>query len=269
MTDDRIAECVPCTTLRKRYLRLKNMDTKARLTECETLISDVSPLVHEFVKAAGELGGYDRREDRFYPEGQRKTTPHVKKGATEMFGSLRRQPVTVPDIPSYTFRITDREINPLRTIGVRALDGTSVSRKGRAGGGLDYIGLLEGSAAIPILGEIKAGVDNDTYYAFVQLLTYLTELSTPAQLARANKYLFGERLRLNEPIRFDLHVLLADYNAKGKEKQAILQGTRLLAKAFRTKMEGIMGARHSLGLVLCLRTSMSTFAGSLELVWPA
>lgn len=269
MPDDRTAECVPCTTLRKRYLRLKKMDTQARLTECETLISDVSPLVHEFVQAAEELKGYDRSGDRFYPKGQRKTTPHVKKGATEMLGRLMKEVVTVPAIPSYTFRITDREINPLRTAGILAPDGSTASRKGRGAGGLDYVGLLEGSSAIPILGEIKAGVDHDPYYAFVQLLTYLTELSTPPQLLRAKEHLFGERLRLDEPVRFDLHILLADYNARGKLKQAILQGTSLVAKAFRAKLEGIVEMRHPLGRVLCLRTPQGTFEGSLELVWTA
>lgn len=262
------ANKVPITGLRKRYLRLgyPGVSTRQRRQECDELTSDVTPLVNEFVKALDELRSYDRREDPFYPDHQRKTTARLKKGATEMFGKLEEQgqPVSVLGIPAYSFIIVDREINPLRTVGVRSPDGTPASRKGRVGGGLDYVGLLEGPSRTPILGEIKAGSDKDTYYAFVQLLTYLSELSTPAQLARANKHLFKGKLAY--PARYDLHILLADYNDRG-QRGPIIESTHNLAVALKVGLTAAVGGGHTLGRVLCLKATVRDFADSLEVIW--
>lgn len=63
--------------------------------------------------------------------------------------------------------------------------------------------------------EKKVNSDADAYYAIVQLLTYLSELSSDAQTTRASRFLFNSGLEV--PARYDLHILLGDYNNRRKK----------------------------------------------------
>ena len=92
------------------------------------------------------------------------------------------------------------------------------------------------------------------------------ELSSKAQFTRANRFLFKRRLVY--PARFDLHILLWDYNDRG-QKGPIINDTCRLATAFKARLTAAVGASCTLGRVLCLKEPPGTFAGALDLVWSA
>ncbi len=69
---------------------------------------------------------------------------------------------------AYRFRYIEREIPTLRAAGV--------GRPESGRGGIDYVALrTSGKREQPCLGEIKVGADQNAFYAFIQLLTYLTD----------------------------------------------------------------------------------------------
>ena len=253
---------VPFTRLRKRYKRLgqTKVSTQHRREECDQqLAADAKPLVDEFREAVDLMESYDNRGEPFFPKTGR-VEKTVKEGTVEVTRLLKQaRLVDVREMESYSFKYVEREVNPLRTTRGDFFDGTRSSA-----GGIDYVGLLQGNPPTPILGEIKARSDKDAYYAFVQLLTYLSELSSEAQFTRANEVLFERRLVY--PVRFDLHILLWKYNDRG-QRGPIIKSTCQLARAFKERLTAAMGASCTLGRVLCLRNPTGTFAGALNLVW--
>jgi len=269
MTPDSTTRAVPITCLRKRYDRLgqTGVSTRERHNECTQLAREVTPLLDEFLDAVHDLESYDNRCEGFYPE-EGRLDPKARKpdGGTGVVTDrlAAHHPVAVSKLVLYEFEYMHREVNPLRTTRGKFVDGTPATPTGK--GGIDYVALLDGRSPTPILGEIKVGSDKDAYYAFVQLLTYLSELSSKAQITRANKFLFNSRLV--DPVRFDLHIMLWNYNDRG-QKGPIIDATCRLAATFKARLAAAVGASSTLGQVLCLRDPPGTFAGALDLVWSA
>lgn len=113
---------------------------------------------------------------------------------------------------------------------------------------MDYVGCNEQR---PILGEIKWKGDKNPFYAFIQLLTYLSEMATPNQIERSVKHkLFGEKL--TAIAAFDLHIFLANFNDRGA-KGDLIELTHELADMFKMRLKNdhpeVAGC---LGDVLCL-----------------
>jgi len=169
---------------------------------------------------------------------------------------LQAGTVSVPALEGYEFLIMDYEIGPRRATGAGA--------RASGAGGIDYVALSQGTPRVPILGEIKVGNDKDTFYAFVQLLYYLSEMSSEAQVDRANRHLFGRAVCF--PAKWDLHILLCDFNDRG-EKGPIVEETYRLAKAFCGRLGEFADARARLGRVLCLGLGKSQSGRTLELIW--
>ena len=116
------------------------------------------------------------------------------KNDNRIFALLRdHQNVRVGDVPDgHEFRLIERKIPTQRITGADDPD------SGR--GGMDYIAVRN---ATPILGEIKVKDDANSFYAFIQLLTYLSEMATPNQIQRAIGHkLFGSVIE--EISSFDL-----------------------------------------------------------------
>ena len=112
-------------------------------------------------------------------------------------GSMR-----IDDMP-YAFTFLHREVPHLRT----ATRAEQLEK-----GWIDYVARTE---ARPILGEIKWGSDENPFYAFLQLLTYLSEIATPNQIQRSvQQELFGKPGFVTPT--FDLHIFLANFNDRGK-----------------------------------------------------
>lgn len=156
----------------------------------------------------------------------------------------------------YQFTYLNRQLPPLRREG--AGEPTS------GAGGIDYTAR---SGPRPVLGEVKRESDQNPFYALVQLLTYLSEMATEKQVARATQHEeFGLSLAFPQP--FDLHILLADFNDRG-EKGPLIDLTRRLAAAFKTRLAIYpVPAAAVVGTVMCLRLDSGAFADRyVDCVW--
>lgn len=117
----------------------------------------------------------------------------------------------------------EREIDPRRATCSIYDFGGPASHSGT--GGIDFIAWKNNK---PFIGEVKTRTDKNAFYAFVQVLTYWSELSTPNQIERCNNFkLFGKDLDNQE---FSLGIIFADYNHNSKIKNQILTQTKELAK---------------------------------------
>jgi hypothetical protein len=135
--------------------------------------------------------------------------------------------------PSYNFKYIDREIAPLRTTSAKFDTGKSAKSSGN--GGIDFIGWNTANE-LPILGEIKINNDQNPFYAIIQLLTYLSEISTPSQIARCNthKLFNGKQLTIDQ--EFYLYVVLHNYRIENNSLKNILELSRNLAQNITVKI---------------------------------
>lgn len=156
----------------------------------------------------------------------------------------------------YSFEVTNREVPPLRS--------AKCGKPRSAAGGIDYVGNSKGGR--PILGEIKYKSDKNSFFAFVQLLAYLSLMATDHQICRAKKYgLFGADLK--NPARFDLHILLADFNDRGK-KGPLIDKTKRLAGRFLDELHAMSHpAAKRIGTILCLKMHTVRYHGKLDIAW--
>ena len=151
--------------------------------------------------------------------------------------------ITVGTQPPYKFQYVEREVPHLRTE-------TMVEQDGK--GWIDYIAKSDGT---PILGEIKYNGDQNPFYAFIQLITYLSEMATENQIERANNHkLFGDGVEDIES--FDLHIFLANFNDRG-EKGKLIDLTFKLAKGFMKRLEEYPELSQMIRNILCISATIN------------
>jgi hypothetical protein len=145
----------------------------------------------------------------------------------------------------YSFHYVNRQVPPFRQ------EGAGAPRS--AAGGIDYTAV---AGKTPVLGEIKRSGDKNAFYAFIQLLLYLSEMATANQVARATKHKeFGVVLKHPQP--FDLHILLTDLNPRS-ETLDLIKKTRDLANTFRESLG--KEDKGVLGKILCMQMESAHFA---------
>lgn len=136
----------------------------------------------------------------------------------------------------YDFDYIEREVSPLRTTNAIYSNNSSARRSGT--GGLDFIG-WNTTKNLPVLGEIKVKEDQNPFYALIQLLTYLSEISTPNQIDRINKYMhFGIANRLSANTKFYLYIISCRQINPNKYDQ-LLPGVKDLVKNIGTQIKQI------------------------------
>ena len=168
-----------------------------------------------------------------------------------------RQSVAVTNGPrGYSFRCVGHQVPPSRQ--------TRVGRPKEAVGAIDYTAV---AGKTPILGEIKRSGDKNPFYAFVQLLTYLSEVAAPNQVRSTREQNeFG--IPLGDPQPFDLHILLTDLDERSATL-GLIEPTRQLAELFRARLS--RQQQQILGKMLCLRIDSAVFAEStdptIECLW--
>lgn len=252
-----MSRTVPNTLLHDYYYdELRTFSTEKQTAECRRLIEDPSWLVERFLSSLAGFEQYRNPED-FGSKTRKVLDPGTAVGKLASAGTIR----VTGGADAYAFRYMGREINPWRT--TRAFFESGASAKNTGAGGVDYLGRVVGEDR-PILGEIKVGSDQTPFYAFVQLLNYLSKFATANQVERCHRHeVFGGAL--SWPPRFDLHILLADFNDRGKKRDTIPL-TRELASAF---LDGLAaaGQRDLVGQVMCLRMEVATFDGAVSQVW--
>ena len=213
------------TFLRELYEVLSCFSTATHSSMCDDLLRQLTAkggdnLAAYFADALQANQTFSQIEQPFIPD-----TRSGKTGTNPVAGALAKaSPLTVvlPSAELYEFTFRHREIPHLRA---------ATQSEQHDKGWIDYVARIGLS---PILGEIKWKDDKNPFYAFVQLLTYLSEIATAAQIARSIRHdLFGPDL---PPVpAFDLHLVLANFNDRG-EKGKLIGPTQQLASAFKKRL---------------------------------
>lgn len=245
------------------------LSTASRTSVCNDLIRRPQKLVDLFLESRADRLDYANVDQPFIdPISLQNRTPITAEstGTNYVVYLLQQQPPLIKDESGdqlgYSFQYAEREVPPLRI--------TDAGLPSSGGGGIDYIAHRTDSPnPAPILGEIKRHDDKDAFYAFVQLLTYLSSMGTPSQIARANEHsTFGAAI--GDSPRFDLHILLADFNDRG-ERGPLIELTHQLASLFRQKLESQIEYPDVLGEIMCLKMDTAHYAEaevkSLSLIW--
>lgn len=264
------------TRLRHLYESLHGFSTGTQKLMCRDLCSGLESktktnLADLFAEAISENTKLDEIVEPFFTdemlknrhqtEIEREESDRDAKGTVRVTNAMKQRDsmnIRLADDESYQLDFIQREVPHLRG---------QKGGKPRNKAWIDYIAVTNGR---PILGEIKCGSDQNPFYAFIQLLTYLTELATPSQSRRAMSHeLFGEKCQTMNC--FDLHILLTDFNERS-EKWKLRQPTEQLAQQFKKCLERDYAEYAKLvGRVLCVSTMVENVeAGDdLDCCWYA
>jgi hypothetical protein len=255
-------------TLRSIYEGLSGCSTANHIGMCDDFLKRINAsendnLAQLFADAFVSNRNFNQVEQSFVDENllrDRKPLSKASKGTNRVaYAMSEAGKIDVKTSPSYEFQYLEREVPHLRT---------EKSNEHKDKGWIDYIAA---SNTTPILGEIKYDSDQNPFYAFVQILTYLSEMATPHQITRAVRHrLFGDSI--DTIISFDLHIFLANFNDRG-EKGRLIEPTRQLAVAFKERLQhDNPEAADCVGKILCIageiEKSTSTFS-DVKLLWVA
>lgn len=237
------------TRLRKLYEVLNDFSTATHIEMCNDLLRRLKS------KGADNLASYfaDALEaNSDLPEIKVTFIPvnrGNKTGRNPVTNAMSKEtaPLKLDTTPPYEFKYLHREVPHLR-----AASRAEQQEKGW----IDYVAHTthlsgHGEANRPILGEVKWHNDENPLYAFVQLLTYLSEIATPNQIARGLQHqLFGSAI--TAITSFDLHIFLGNFNDRG-EKGQLIDLTRQLAFAFKQRLQqDHPETAHCLESILCI-----------------
>ncbi len=182
---------------------------------------------------------YDNISEGFIGK-KRKSASNIStaKGTTKVTSILENgNRENVVSDNAYNFEFIEREISPLRT--TRSYYDTGEPAKKSGSGGIDFIG-RNLTNNLPILGEIKVDGDQNPFYALIQLLTYLSELSTKKQVERAKKHLlFGNQINLKFPVEFYLYILSSRTKNPSAKYDTMLSNAKKLASKIEKKIPQI------------------------------
>lgn len=238
------------TFLRELYDVLSCFSTATHIRMCNDFLNKLNKskrrdhLAAYFARALeANKGDINQIEVPFLP-----VTRSGKSGTNPVASVMAKSSplrVAIPSIGPYAFTFLQREIPHLRAA-------TKREQKNKAW--IDYAAVSE---CRPILGEIKWQDDKNAFYAFVQLLTYLSEMATPNQIERSIRYhLFGKDVSVI--VGFDLHILLVNCKDHGGKKP-LVDLTYQLASAFKKKLrEDYPAVAACLGDVLCIAARIET-----------
>ena len=257
-----MSRIIPVTALHRYYESLSGKNTSEQTQACSEFLRDPQRLLTLFLESLAEFEAYCNLDEGF-GSSSRKPLGEDDPRHRVVYKLASSETIRVPEADGdYVFRYVGREINPWRTTKSTFSDG----RLGRSSGsgGVDYLGRTLSGSERPILGEIKATSDQTAFYAFIQLLNYLSKFGTRNQVARCDKFLVFDG-PVTYPPRFDLHLLMADFNDRGT-KQETIGKTRDLADAFRQGV-GEMGQGDLVGRILCLRMDVENYSGTLHREW--
>lgn len=209
-----------------------------------------------FADALAENAAFNYAHERFLTHAERANVQTVRTRVHDCLSSPQRNPITVQlESQQYRFSYLGREFSPLRHLGL---------------GWVDYFAKTD---IRPVLGEVKCNDDKNPFYAFIQLLTYLSETATENQIRRAQAHR-ELQIDVTFPQPFDLHILLVDHQAfkPASTKHQLIDSTRRLAEQFKQAL----ATRHPsaaavVGNVLCLRLNSDAFDQvspvSLDCIW--
>lgn len=228
---------ISITKLRKFYESLPKLSspTEEQLSILEDYNrgNNYTKLIDLYKESKKDFSGYKNIDEPFLPlnlSHRRKFLNKVgvisKTRHVTLVFEERKNKIDVDDA-NYNFEYIQREVPTSRTPKTKSEAGIKES----GAGGIDFIG-SNYKKHLPILGEIKVGGDQNSFYALIQLLTYLSELSTHNQIERINNKTnpnpFGNISQFSSKNSFYLYIVLV-FSEYGKLKQQILTETQKLA----------------------------------------
>jgi hypothetical protein len=227
---------VPSTKLRALYEALKSLHLSTDTQKC--IMQDLlrkgnhKGLVNLFDESYNHIEStYDNiNEPIFSPNAKRKPiigTTSIKS-TNDIISQFLSNNKVIVDPPEYDFDYIEREVSPLRTSNAIYANNLPARRSGT--GGLDFIG-WNTLRNLPVLGEIKVRDDQNPFYALIQLLTYLSEISTPKQIDRINNYKhFGPANSLSTNTKFYLYIISCRQLNPKKKYDLLLPDVKVLVK---------------------------------------
>lgn len=227
---------VPSTKLRALYESLTSLHlstaTQNRIMQDLLVKDNHKGLVKLFEESYEHIKTYDNiNEPIINLNAKRKpiqVTTSIKStnDVISHFQSNNKKVCVAPSI--YDFEYIEREVSPLRTTNAIYENQLSARRSGT--GGIDFIG-WNTSRNLPVLGEIKVKDDQNPFYALIQLLTYLSEISTPNQIDRINNFKhFGTANNLSSNTKFYLYIISCREIIPNKKYDQLLPSAKVLAK---------------------------------------
>ena len=228
---------IPTTKLRDFYnlLRLFSPRTQESILEDFLRRDNVTHLVNIFEESKKHFSQYKNIDERFRSQSPRKlpTRSSGIKNTSDITAIFEENPIRdVVNKKSLNFEYLYRELSPIRTTHARFDKGTS--GRGAGIGGVDFIA-RNLRYDLPILGEIKVNHDQTPFLALIQLLTYLSELSTPNQRKRIKKWqLFTEVIPPDAP--FFLYILTCHTRKKASYWDRILEKSMSLAARLKRRL---------------------------------
>jgi len=250
------------TSLRTRYERACAKDLAAQTRECIEYLQNPEILMAEFSDSFLMAQTMDTREQDFrcaelpIPTRRRRTDHAVRR-------LVAAPALSVPGPTPYRFKYVARDIVPLWTAPQDESEDVMESRRFK---GLDYVAITQEPFPVPVLGVVVPPDTPAPYLSLLRVLTCLAEVSTEAQMERANRFLF--RGILSCPTAFDIHLLRVCPDTPC-EPTALGQLTRDLAEVFHLRVQEEWQVPDVLRHALCLEmpSPKKDFDGKLRLLW--
>jgi hypothetical protein len=230
----------PSTILRQRFERARALSPEAQMRECVDYLQNPEVLIQEFVDAYSAVENCcDAEEQLFRAVPPASDEPPERKALLDRIFAAK--PVTVFDTTPYEFSCVARDI---------ASVSGSVSGSIPRVDGLDYLGLTIGEDPVGVLGVVQYADETSPFTLFLRLITCLSEMAPPAQLAAADTALW--KGALGSEGKLDLHLLLRD--GEIEPAQATLrQLTHDLAEVFYAGMSEEWQFPDVLRNLICLQ----------------
>lgn len=259
---------IPKTKLHYFYDSLRRRRVSGQLNICENLMKNPECLLSLYTNACNDLSRYSNVEEGFVSVSNKRKQlkfSRIIKNTPQLLALFEIQrDLKVDRNGALDFKYIEREINPLRT--TRSIFETGIPGSSSGGGGLDFIGINK--EYNPVLGEVKIKADQNAFYAFIQLLTYCSELFTKNQIERINRYhLFGE-YKIESPC--NLYIVLHKHNPNPtSETGQLIKKTENLAKTFKELLitEKNLNSFQKVGCIACLETIIENGAVSFKKYW--
>lgn len=263
MNEERI---IPITKLHYFYKSLARYSVKRQTEICKELISNPDCLPHLYTNASKDFSRYSNIEEAFVSSYYERKQPKFSKEITKTEHLIERFQkqinLIIKNNSSLSFKYIGREVSPWRT--TKTIFETGSSARNSGGGGLDFIGITKNKS--PVLGEIKIESDKNAFYAFVQLLTYCSELFTENQIKRIKRInLFGE-YNIEPPC--NLYIILYNPNPRSATK-LLIEKTSELARLFKKKVNFAkkLTEFQKIGCIACLEAIDKNGKISFEVRW--
>lgn len=232
---------IPVTKLREfyKFLRLFSTDTEIEILKDFNRKENFKKLIEIYEDSKVHFEKFCS-VDKFIGDSKRKNLPEkpmLINNTNDVITVLNsKNNNIIKNSQSLNFEYIEREISPLRITGGVYFE-TGKSGKSSGTGGLDFIGWNKKSN-LPILGEVKVKNDENPFFAIIQLLTYLSELTTKNQIKRINyTNLFKNQIKSNSG--FYLYILVSNYNKRSNQKMILLDESKKLAKNLQSNIKEI------------------------------